>query len=104
MVTEVVPLAFVAALALGPLAWRVWKDRAESRALAVRAAVHRALVRAFDGEPPVSIRVVPSTRWREGRVILSTPCHEDWLVAAAWTHVMQGVPTDYALVVERACG
>lgn len=104
MVTDILAVAFVGTLVVGPLAWRAWQDRAERRALAVRAAVHRALVRAFKGEPAVSIRVVPSTRWREGRVILSTSCHEDWLVAAAWTHVMQGVPTDYALVVERACG
>ena len=104
MVGEVVATGFIGLLVAGPLAWRVWRDRTEDRALAITAAVRSALVRRFGGEPAVAVRVEPSTPWREGRVILSTACHDDWLVAAAWTQVMEGVPTDYALTVERACG
>ncbi|PYN95595.1 MAG: hypothetical protein DMD91_24310 [Candidatus Rokuibacteriota bacterium] len=104
MVAEIVVSGFIVALIAGPLVWRVWRDRVEDRALAVAANVRSELVRAFGGEPAVAVRVEPRTPWREGRVILSTACHDDWLVAAAWTHVMQGVPRDYALTVERACG
>ena len=64
MVTEIFALAFISMLVVGPLAWRVWSDRNEGRALAVQASVRRALVRAFGGEPAVSVRVVPSMPWR----------------------------------------
>ena len=104
MVAEIVATGFIGLLVAGPLAWRVWRDRTEDRALAITAAVRAGLIRKFEGEPAVAVRVVPSTPWREGRVILSTACHDDWLVAKAWTEVMDEVPTDYALTVERACG
>ena len=78
MVAEIVVSGFIVALIAGPLVWRVWRDRVEDRALAVAANVRSELVRAFGGEPAVAVRVEPRTPWREGRVILSTACHDDF--------------------------
>ncbi|HEU5193606.1 MAG TPA: hypothetical protein VFW70_02610 [Methylomirabilota bacterium] len=91
--------AFVGALVLAPLAWRVWQDRRDERALAVRAAIHAAVVRALGGESFVAVNVRPGTLWRPGRVELSAPTDWRFLLEPAWSAVLPRVPDDWELVV-----
>src|SRR5262245_46672213 len=104
MVESIVMLGVVSALVVGPLAWRVWRDRGEARALAVRADVHAALVRALGGESLVAIRVLPATAWQDGRVILSAPTGCESLIRSAWGAVVAKVPDGYDLVVRSGQG
>ena len=104
MVQSLVMLVVVSALVIGPLAWRVWRDRGEARALAVRADVHAALVGALSGESLVSVRVLPRTPWQDGRVILSAPTGCESLIRSAWSAVVAKVPDGYDLVVRSGHG
>ena len=99
MLSVVLSVLFVAVLALVPLMWRLWHDRREERALAVRASVEAAVRQALHGESLVAIEVKAPTALRGGRVILSVPADWDWLVREAWTSVIGQVPRDYELVV-----
>ncbi len=99
MLGVVVPALILGMLALGPIVWRVWHDRREEQALAVRAEVDAAVRRALDGESLVSVQVEPPRPLRNGRVILSVPGGWDWLIRDAWTRVITHVPRDYELVV-----
>ena len=58
MVEAIIGAALVGALVVAPLGWRVWQDRRTERALAVRAVVHAALVRALGGESLVAVTVL----------------------------------------------
>lgn len=102
MLSVVIPTLLILALVLGPLVWRIWRDRRETRALAVRATVDAALRRALHGESLVAIDVKAPTAWRSGRVILSVPAAWDWLVREAWTSVIEHVPANYEVVVRCA--
>jgi hypothetical protein len=99
MLGVVVPILLVGALVLGPLVWRLWRDRREERALGVRAAVEAAIRRALRGESLVAIEVRAPMAFRSGRVILSVPAAWDWLIRQAWTSLIEHVPPDYELVV-----
>ncbi|MGH7333850.1 MAG: hypothetical protein ACREKS_14140 [Candidatus Rokuibacteriota bacterium] len=103
MLSDVFAMLLVGALALGPVLWRLWRDRREAQALEVRAAVEAAMRRALHGESLVAVEVRAPTALRNGRVILSVPAAWDWLVREAWTSVIEHVPHDYELVV-RASG
>jgi hypothetical protein len=46
-------------LVLGPLLWRVARDRSESRVLSVRAYVQSLVDRKLGGESFVSVQVTP---------------------------------------------
>ena len=100
MVSAIVGAAFVGALVVAPLAWRVWQDRRDERALAVRAAVHAAVVRALGGESFVAVNVQPGSPWRAGRIELSTPSDWRFLLEPAWSAVMRQVPGDWELIVK----
>ena len=99
MLSVVVPILLVGALAVGPLLWRLWRDRREERALAVRAAVEAAMRYALRGESLVAIEVKAPMAYRSGRVILSVPAPWEWLIRQAWPSVIGHVPPDYELVV-----
>jgi hypothetical protein len=90
---------FVAALALAPVMWRLWRDRRDERALAVRATVDAAVRQALHGESLVAVEVKAPTALRGGRVILTVPRAWDWLVREAWTSVIEHIPHGYELVV-----
>jgi hypothetical protein len=96
---QVVILALIGLVILGPILWRNRQDARAEQALGVRARVHAALRQRFKGEPLMSIEVVAPARWRAGRVILSTPSGWEWLVEAAWDALMAEVPSSYELVV-----
>jgi len=97
--TEVLlSLVVVGGLAFGPLAWRLAKDRAEARALGVRAAILATVNRALGGESLVSVQVTPKSLRRPGRVLLSGPT---WLLDRVWLRVLERMPAGYELVVGR---
>lgn len=99
MLDAIAPVVFIGALVLGPLAWRVWRDRREEQALEVRAGIAAAVRQALDGDSLVSVQVVPPRALRSGRVILSVPGGWEWLIQEAWPRVVRRVPHDYELVV-----
>lgn len=102
MVSTLIGALFVGSLVIAPLVWRVRQDRRAERALAIRAYVHAALVRALGGESLVAVNVEPPAAWRPGRVVLSAPAEWAFLLAPAWSAVAEGVPTDYELVIKPA--
>ena len=100
MWSAIVGAAFVGALVVAPLAWRVWQDQRDERALAIRAAVHAAVIRALGGESFVAVNVVPAGPWRPGRIELSAPSDWRFLLEPAWSAVMRQVPGDWELIVK----
>src|SRR5919109_1709071 len=67
--------------------WLVWlkrRERAEDRALTVRAEIQSAVNRALEGESLLAVQVEPASSFHRGRVVLSTPTGYEWLVEAAW--------------------
>ncbi len=102
MIQSLFVSALLGLLVAGPLAWRLWKDRAEARALSVRAEIHAAVARALGGESLVALRVLPPMPWREGQVILSAPRGCEALIRAGWEAALAKLPRDYDLVVRSA--
>ena len=95
----IVAMILLVALVFGPVGWLVWRDRRESRALAVRAEILWALRRAFRGESLLSVQVIPATLWRPGRVLLWVPSGWEWMIEVACKTLITTVPSDYELVV-----
>ena len=102
MLSVIVPVVLIGLVALGPIVWRVWRDRRDMRALEVRADVAAAVRRALGGESLVSIHVEAPRALRSGRVILSVPGGWEWLIREAWSRVVANVPHDYELVVRSS--
>jgi hypothetical protein len=94
--------ALVVALTAGPLAWRILHDRREERALATKAEIQAAVSRVFGGESFLTIKVVPPILGRAGRVVLSVPRGDEWLVRTAWNALVAKVPRSFELVVRHA--
>jgi len=99
MISAMVGAAFVGALVLAPLAWRVWQDRRTERALAVRAQIHATVVRALGGESFVAVNVKPAL-WGPGRIELSAPSDWRFLLEPAWSAVMEQAPAEWELIVK----
>ena len=99
MLSVIVPVVLIGTLVLGPIAWRVWRDRREEQALEVRAGVAAAVRQALGGDSLVAVQVEPPRPLRSGRVILSVPGGWEWLIREAWPRVVAHVPRDYELVV-----
>jgi hypothetical protein len=102
MIEVLVAPALIVGLVLGLLAWRVLRDRALERALAVRAEVQSAVDRALDGESLLAVQVEPASAFHPGRVVLTTPTGYEWLVHEAWNPVISHAPKDYELVLRHA--
>ncbi len=96
MLELIAALMLIGGLLLGPLTWRLWKDRAEARALEVRAAILATVNRALGGESLVSVQVTPKTLRRPGRVLLAGPA---WLLDRVWLRALERMPAGYELVV-----
>src|SRR6185295_15777900 len=60
-------------LVVGPLVWRVARDRSEARALSIRAYVQSLVDRKLGGESFVSVHVTPRGLWSVGQVIVAVP-------------------------------
>jgi hypothetical protein len=84
------------------LAWLKRRERAEDRALTVRAEIQSAVNRALDGESLLAVRVDPPSSFHPGRVVLSTPTGYEWLVHEAWNPVIEHAPSDYEVVLRHA--
>jgi hypothetical protein len=85
--------------------WLVWlkrRERAEDRALTVRAEIQSAVNRALDGESLLAVQVEPASTFHPGRVVLSTPTGYEWLVHEAWSPVIEHAPRDYEVVLRHA--
>jgi len=101
MTEIVVGLLIGLALVVGPLLWRVQRDRREERALSVQAYVQSLVDRKLGGESFVSVHVSPRGLWTTGQVVIEVPAGWDWLVEEAWPVLMARVPRGYELVVRR---
>jgi hypothetical protein len=102
MIQVLIAPALIVGLVLGLLAWRVVRDHAQERALAVRAEVQSAVNRALDGESLLAVQVEPASAFHPGRVVLTTPTGYEWLVHEAWNPVIAHAPRDYEVVLRNA--
>src|SRR5919198_5122930 len=78
--------------------WLVWlkrRERAEDRALTVRAEIQSAVNRALEGESLLAVQVEPASSFHRGRVVLSTPTGYEWLVHEGWDSVIEHAPREY---------
>lgn len=89
----------VLAMVVGPLVWRVVRDRREQRALGLEAQVRAAIREALGGDSLLSVHVEPPTARRAGRVMLSSPRGCQSLIEPAWRTALAATPEDYELVV-----
>ena len=88
-------------LVVGPLAWRVLRDRSEAKALSTRAYVQSLVDRKLGGESFVSVQVTPRGIWSLGQVVVSVPGGWEWMLEDVWPVLMARVPRGYELVVRR---
>jgi hypothetical protein len=102
MIQVLIAPALILGLVCGLLAWRVVRDRAQERALAVRAEVQNAVNRALEGESLLAVQVEPPSAFHPGRVVLMTPTGYEWLVQEAWNPVISHAPKDYEVVLRHA--
>jgi hypothetical protein len=102
MVEVLMVPVLITGLVIGLLTWRVVRDRAEERALTVRAEVQSAVNRALDGESLLAVQVEPASTFHRGRVVLTTPTGYEWLVHEAWSPVIAHAPKDYDVVLRHA--
>ena len=84
------------------LAWLKRRERAEDRALTVRAEIQSAVNRALEGESLLAVQVEPASSFHPGRVVLSTPMGYEWLVHEAWNPVIEHAPKEYEVVLRHA--
>src|SRR5207247_10304710 len=85
--------------------WLVWlkrRERAEDRALTVRAEIQSAVNRALEGESLLAVQVEPPSSFHCGRVVLSTPTGYEWLVHEAGNPVIEHAPQDYEVGLRHA--
>ncbi|MGH7384421.1 MAG: hypothetical protein ACREKG_04505 [Candidatus Rokuibacteriota bacterium] len=101
MIEIVVASVIALALVVGPLLWRVQRDRRESRALSIRAYVQSLVDRKLGGESFVVVHVTPRGLWKPGQVVVAVPSGWEWLVEEVWPVLMARVPRGYELVVRR---
>src|SRR2546428_3650922 len=83
------------------LAWLKRRERAEDRALTVRAEIQSAVNRALEGEALPAVQVGPPSGVHRGRGVLSTPTGHEWLVHEAGDPGIEHPPTDYAVVLRH---
>jgi hypothetical protein len=88
-------------LVVGPLVWRVARDRSEARALGIRAYVQSLVDRKLGGESFVSVHVTPRGLWSVGQVIVAVPSGWESLLEEVWPVLMARTPSGYELVVRR---
>lgn len=102
MTDLVMAIVLCAALVVGPLTWRLWMDRRQSRAMLLRADITATVNRRLEGESMVSVQVIPAAPWRAGRVMLSAPHGYESLIDDVSAPVLRKVPDDYELVLKAA--
>jgi hypothetical protein len=88
-------------LVVGPLLWRVQRDRRAARALEIRAYVQSLVDRKLGGESFVSVHVTPRGMWSPGQVVVAVPGGWEDLLEPVWPVLLARVPRGYELVVRR---
>ena len=101
MVEMLVATVIGLVLVVGPLVWRVLRDRSESRALSTRAYVQSLVDRKLGGESFVSVQVTPRGLWSLGQVVVSVPGGWEWMLEDVWPVLLARVPRGFELVVRR---
>jgi hypothetical protein len=101
MIEIAVALLIGLVLVVGPLLWRVSRDRREARALSIRAYIQSLVNRKLGGESFVSVQVTPRGLWSTGQVVVAVPGGWEWLVEEVWPVLMARTPRGYELVVRR---
>ena len=71
--TALITMSLLSLLFLGPLGWRLWRDRLESRALELQAELQAAINASLGGESMIAVRVNPGSREQSGTVELFVP-------------------------------
>lgn len=102
MIDVMVGLFLCMVVIVGPLAWRLWSDHQEERALQLRADINATVNRQLDGESLVSVQVMAAAPWHTGRVILSAPHGYESLIEDVSVPVLRQVPDDYEVVLKAA--
>ncbi len=97
MTTGIV-VALMALLFLGPLFWRVWRDRLEDRALELQADIQAAVNQHLGGESLVAVRVAAGAQRGTGTVEIFVPADWESILEQVWPVVLSRVPAGYALV------
>ena len=83
--TALITMSLLSLLFLGPLVWRLWRDRLESRALELQAEIQAAINASLGGESMIAVRVNAGSREQSGTVELFVPAGgEDILVSCGW--------------------
>jgi hypothetical protein len=102
MVDVMVALLLCAVVVVGPLAWRMWSDHQQAKALQLRADISATVNQRLEGESLVSVQVTAAAPWHAGRVILSAPHGYESLIDDVSAPVLRQVPDDYELVLKAA--
>src|ERR1700704_1831882 len=84
------------------LAWLQRRERAEDRALTVRAEIQSAVNRALEGESLLAVQVEPASSFHPGRVVLSTPMGYEWLLHEGGNSGLERAPQEEEGVVRDA--
>jgi len=96
--TALIMMTLLAVAFLGPLAWRVWRDGLEARALSLQAEIQAAVNASLGGESFIAVRVTPGSRERSGTVELNVPSGWEEMLEPVWHVVLPLVPPGYTLV------
>jgi len=102
MIQALIAPLMLAAVVASWLVWLKHRERAEERALTVRAEIQSAVNRALEGESLLAVQVEPASGFHPGRVVLSTPRGYEWLVHEAWSPVIEHAPKEYEVVLRHA--
>jgi len=96
--TALITIVLLGVVFLGPLAWRVWRDRVENQALELQAEIQAAVNSSLGGESFVAVRVSPGPGDHTGTVELLVPSGWEETLEHVWRVVLPLVPAGYALV------
>ncbi len=96
--TALITMSLLSLLFLGPLVWRLWRDRLESRALELQAEIQAAINASLGGESMIAVRVNAGSREQSGTVELFVPAGWEDMLDPVWRVVLPLMPAGYTLV------
>jgi hypothetical protein len=98
VMTALITMSLLSLLFLGPLVWRLWRDRLESRALELQAEIQAAINASLGGESMIAVRVNAGSREQSGTVELFVPAGWEDMLDPVWRVVLPLMPAGYTLV------
>jgi hypothetical protein len=104
VMTALITMSLLSLLFLGPLVWRLWRDRLESRALELQAEIQAAINMSLGGESMIAVRVSPGSREQSGTVELFVPAGWEDMLDPVWRVVLPLMPAGYTLVFRPSPG